>query len=110
RKSWIPAVKRATEAGVVIAVASQSLYGSVHPHVYRNLRLVSGAGALYCRDMLAETAYVKLGWVLGHKTSVEDAKKLMLENVAGEFNPRITLEEFQISSIAKTELPESEKA
>lgn len=93
-KSWIPSVKKAVEKGVVVAITSQSLYGSVHPYVYRNLRLVSGAGALYCRDMLPETAYVKLGWVLGHKVSAEEAKKMMLENVAGEFNPRIKLNEY----------------
>ncbi len=94
RKSWIPSVKHAVEKGVVVAVASQSLYGSVHPYVYRNLRLVSGAGALYCRDMLPETSYAKLGWVLGHKPAPEEARKMMLENIAGEFNPRAKLDEF----------------
>jgi glutamyl-tRNA(Gln) amidotransferase subunit D len=94
KKSWIPAVKRAVAAGVVVAITSQSLYGSVHPAVYRNLRLVSAAGALFCRDMLPETAYAKLGWVLGHKPSADEAKKMMLENIAGEFNPRIRLDEY----------------
>ncbi|MFH1107078.1 MAG: Glu-tRNA(Gln) amidotransferase subunit GatD [Candidatus Micrarchaeota archaeon] len=95
KKTWIPAVKRAVSHGVVVAITSQSINGPVHPHVYRNLRLVSDAGALYCRDMLAETAYAKLGWVLGHRPDATVAKKMMLENVAGEFNDRIRLDEFK---------------
>jgi hypothetical protein len=42
--------------------------------------------------MLSETAFVKLGWVLGHKEwsdSLEKVKEKMLENFSREFNKRI---------------------
>ena len=42
--------------------------------------------------MLAETALVKLGWVLGHSEwakSKEKIKEKMLENISGEFNRRL---------------------
>ena len=42
--------------------------------------------------MLAETALVKLGWVLGHKEwtkSKEVVREKMLENFAGEINERL---------------------
>jgi glutamyl-tRNA(Gln) amidotransferase subunit D len=94
RKSWIPAVARATKAGVAVAVVSHSLYGRVNPYVYTNLRLLAGAGAFYCEDLLPETAYVKLGFVLGHDSDPEEVRRLMLANLAGEYNPRLTERDF----------------
>jgi glutamyl-tRNA(Gln) amidotransferase subunit D len=44
---------------------------------------------IYLEDMLSETAFVKLGWVLGKTTKREEVKKLMLENFAGEFSERL---------------------
>ena len=38
--------------------------------------------------MLPETAYVKLGWVLGHTKSLEKVRKMMLTNYAGEITSR----------------------
>jgi len=38
--------------------------------------------------MLPETAYVKLGWVLGHTGSVEKVREMMLTNYAGEITKR----------------------
>ena len=87
---WLPHVKAAVDSGVVVAITSQSLYGSVNAFVYRNLRLLAETGAVFCRDMLPETAFVKLGWALGHEKKREKAEELLLTNVAGEFNDRIT--------------------
>jgi hypothetical protein len=42
--------------------------------------------------MLSETAFVKLGWVLGHSGWAKDkkvVKEKMLENISGEFNNRL---------------------
>jgi len=44
--------------------------------------------------MLAETAYVKLGWILGHTQDIDEAKKLMPENLCGEIIDRILPETF----------------
>ena len=44
--------------------------------------------------MLPETAYVKLGWVLGHTKDLNKAKELMLTNIAGEINKRIAPKSF----------------
>ncbi len=82
--SWLPAVKRAADKGVVLAMTTQCLFGRVHPFVYSDLRLLSGAGVLYCEDLLPETAFVKLGCALARAKSSDEAKKLMLENWVGE--------------------------
>ncbi len=93
--SWLPRIEKAVKKGVIIAITSQSIYGRTNSNVYRNLRLLKNAGAIHCEDMLTETAYVKLGWLLGQKLEREEVKKKMLENIAGEINPRITLGEFE---------------
>jgi hypothetical protein len=43
-------------------------------------------GAIYLEDMLSETAFVKLGFVLGHAGWKTKAKEKMLMNMAGELN------------------------
>ncbi len=84
-KSLIPKLERAKEMKVPVVIASQTLYGRVHPFVYTNLRKLSvGADAIFAEDMLPEVAYVKLGWVLGHTKNTEEVRKMMLTNYAGE--------------------------
>ena len=39
--------------------------------------------------MLSETAYVKLGWVLGQTKSINKAKEMMAANYAGETKERL---------------------
>lgn len=85
---WIPAIKKANENGLIVAMTSQTLYGRTSSNVYRNLRTVSEAGAIHCQDMLPETAYVKLGWLLANKKR-EDVKKLLVTNLVGEITERI---------------------
>lgn len=91
--TWLPAIKRAIEQGVMVAMTSQCLYGRTHAFVYRNLRALSDAGVLFCSDMLPEVAYVKLGWVLA-RAQDDEAKRMMLTNIAGEMNERLTEKEF----------------
>ncbi len=84
QRNLLPALARAIEEGVVVAAAPQTLYGRTDPWVYSEGRKVQDIGVIYCGDMLPETAYVKLGWVLGHDPSPEEARKMMLTNYAGE--------------------------
>ena len=69
----------------------QTLYGRLDPYVYSPGRKLQEIGVVFLKDILPETALVKLGWVIAHKNwrgSVATARK-MLENVAGEFNQRL---------------------
>ena len=87
--SWLPAVERAIEEDVIIAITSQCIYGSTNPYVYRNARLMLAAGAVYVGDMTSETCYVKLGWLLGHIDNSEEVKRLLQTNLLGEISNRI---------------------
>jgi len=87
--SWIPEIKNAVEKGVYVLITSQCLYGRVNSYVYRNLRILSSAGAIHCEDMLPEVAYVKLGWLLGNRK--ENIKELIKKNITGEITERTLL-------------------
>jgi len=86
QRNLLPHLSRAIEEGVVLAAAPQTLYGRTDPWVYSEGRKVQDIGVIYCGDMLPETAYVKLGWVLGHDPGPEEARKMMLSNYAGEIS------------------------
>ncbi len=89
-KTWLPAIKKAVKKGMVVCFAAQTLYGGLDSYVYTSGRELSEAGVLFLGDILPEVAYVKLGWVLGHEKKPEKVKDLMLQNIAGEFNKRIS--------------------
>lgn len=92
RNSWLLKLKEIQEKGMVICGTSQCVYGKVDPFVYSTGRDILATGVIYLEDMLSETAFVKLGWVLGHKEWKKDkkvVKEKMLENIAGEINNRI---------------------
>src|SRR3989344_1674608 len=87
--NWMPKLKKSIREGLVVCVTTQTLYGRVNPFVYSNLRLFAETGAIFLEDMLPETAFMKLSWVLGHYGWKAKVKEKMLENVAGEMNERI---------------------
>jgi glutamyl-tRNA(Gln) amidotransferase subunit D len=86
--SWVESIKKATEKGVLVCGAAETVYGRLNPNVYTEGRMLKEAGVLYLQDMLPETAYVKLGWVLGHTKSAEKAREMMVTNYAGEITER----------------------
>jgi glutamyl-tRNA(Gln) amidotransferase subunit D len=57
-------------------------------NVYDSGRDLQALGVIPLEDMLAETAFVKLMWVLGQTADAEEAKILLKMNVAGELSPR----------------------
>ncbi len=93
--SWLPHIKRAVDDGLVVGITSQTIYGRTNSNVYTPLRLLSNAGAIHCEDMSTETAYVKLGWLLGNYKA-DKVKELLVTNLAGEINKRITYDEFLV--------------
>ena len=92
RKSWLAKLKEIQSQGIVICATAQTIYGRLNPRVYASGRELEKTGIIYLEDMLSETAFVKLGWVLGHKewaSSKQKIKEKMLENLSQELNPRL---------------------
>ncbi|MFO8016754.1 MAG: Glu-tRNA(Gln) amidotransferase subunit GatD [Candidatus Woesearchaeota archaeon] len=80
-------LKKYIREGGIVAIASQCLYGRVHPFVYTNLRRLHDIGCIFCGDMLPETAFIKLAWLLGNY-SPDEAKEMMAKNLRGEITER----------------------
>jgi len=94
RKNWIPKLKKIIKAGVFVCATPQTIYGRLHPLTYSVGRELEGLGIVYLRDMLSETAFVKLSWILGNTVMARDVKKHMLRNYAGEFADYLKEDEF----------------
>lgn len=90
-------IKRATERGVLVALASQCIWGRINMHVYDTGRDLLNLGVIPLGDMFPETALVKLMWVFGQTNDPAEAHKLLTRNIAGEFSPRTLPEEDKIA-------------
>jgi glutamyl-tRNA(Gln) amidotransferase subunit D len=83
-KILLKAVERAHEEQIAVVMTSQCIWGRVQMRVYRTGVELVQRGVIPGEDMLAETAYVKLMWVLAQTRDLSDVSARMLENVAGE--------------------------
>lgn len=80
-------VKRAVDNGLLVSMTSQCIWGRVGMMVYETGRDLLTIGVIPLGDMLPETALVKMMWVLANSKGLEEAKALMLSNLAGEYSP-----------------------
>ena len=96
QNNWMPRLKKHIRNGLVVCIVSQCIFGRVNPYVYSPARELLDAGAIYLEDMLAETAFVKLSWVLGHYGWKAYVKEKMLENLAGEINEKDIIQKLDI--------------
>jgi glutamyl-tRNA(Gln) amidotransferase subunit D len=83
-ENLLPSLERAKDEDIPIIMASQCLYGLVNMNVYSTGRKIISAGVISAADMLPETAYVKLVWALGQTDNINEVKKIMQTNIAGE--------------------------
>lgn len=94
RKNVLSKIKKLVNSGIVVVVAPQTLYGKLDPLVYSNGREFLKTGAIFLKDILPETAFVKLGWVLANKELNKNAKRNLEENFSREFSEFISEDEF----------------
>lgn len=88
RRKCFPSIRKAIENDVIVAMTSQCIWGRVNMNVYANGRDLLSIGVIPLGDMLAETALVKLMWILGQTRDLEEAKNLLAKNIAHEFSSR----------------------
>ena len=86
--SFVPMLREACAKGVVVAMTSQCLNGRVNMNVYDTGRDLLAVGVVPLLDMLPETAYIKLRWVLANTSSPEEARTMMATPLAGEMGDR----------------------
>lgn len=95
KNNVLPYIQNAIDAGLIVVIASQTIYGSTHKYVYSNLRKLSvQMDCIFADDCLPETAFLKLGWALANSNSREEAKELFRKNIANEFSEKSSYETF----------------
>ena len=87
-KFCFEAIKNAVAKGVVVALASQCIWGRVNMNVYDTGRDLLSFGVIPLDDMFPETALVKLMWALGQTSNPKEAIILLKTDIAGEYSPR----------------------
>lgn len=87
-KECFPALKKAVDAGIMICMTSQCIWGRVSMTVYDTGRDLLDIGVIPLSDMISETATVKAMWALAN---AKDFKKAMQENLANEISSSIPI-------------------
>jgi glutamyl-tRNA(Gln) amidotransferase subunit D len=90
-KECFPALKKVVAAGLMVCMTSQCIWGRVRMTVYDTGRDLLNIGVIPLSDMISETATVKAMWTLANSKDVEDAKKIMQENLANEISDFIPI-------------------
>ncbi|MFY4815644.1 Glu-tRNA(Gln) amidotransferase subunit GatD [Halorubrum sp. Atlit-26R] len=79
-------IERAITNEIPVVMTSQCLWGRTNMRVYSRGRNLLDLGVFPVGDMLPETAYIKLMWVLDKTKDPERVKEMMQEDLAGEIN------------------------
>jgi glutamyl-tRNA(Gln) amidotransferase subunit D len=87
-KPLYPAIKRAIAQGTTVVMTVQTLWGYAQMYVYDTGRDLLELGIIPLDNMLPETAYMKLCWVLGQTDDPARIREMMLTSVNHEITPR----------------------
>lgn len=87
-KPLYPAIQRATDKGVAVYMAVQTLWGYCHMFVYDTGRDLMSKGVIPLENMMPEVAYIKLGWALGQTSDLNEVKKIMLTPISHDMTER----------------------
>ena len=82
------ALQKFIKSGGIVVLTSQCIWGAVHSDIYSNCRRLKEIGVIFGKDMLTETAHVKLSWLLANYPRKE-VEKLITQNLRGEINERL---------------------
>lgn len=82
--SLLPIIRKAFNAGSVVAVCSQCPQGTVSLGTYATSSPLKEAGAVSGFDMTTEASVAKLYYLFSQNLSKEEIKRLMEENLRGE--------------------------
>ncbi|MEK6986172.1 MAG: Glu-tRNA(Gln) amidotransferase subunit GatD [Candidatus Thermoplasmatota archaeon] len=90
----LPGIEAVIKRGAHVVMASQSIHGAVNMNVYSTGRDLLQMGVLPAGDMMAEVAYIKLMWILGHTSDPAEVRRLFLTPLAGEMGDASDLRAF----------------
>ncbi len=94
-KKIIPTIKDLVKSGCIVVMTSQCIFGRVQMHVYSKGMDLLEAGVIPGEDMLPNTAFVKLAWLLGNYKK-NKVKQLIRKNLRGEITPCTEINSFDV--------------
>lgn len=77
------ALEKVIKSGTTVVMTTQTIYGRVDMGVYSVGRILMKKGVISGEDMLPETAFIKLAWLLGNYKK-EEARELIGKSLRGE--------------------------
>ncbi len=83
-KRCFNAIKDAIDSKMLVCMTSQCIWGRLRMTVYETGRDLLSMGVVPL-DMLPETALVKVMWVLANSSSMDEARSMLLSDIAMEF-------------------------
>lgn len=84
-KQCFDAIKKAVEHKILVCMSSQCIWGRVRMTVYETGRDLLSLGVVPLSDMIGETALVKTMWALANSKDLQEAKELIMKNIAMEY-------------------------
>ena len=92
---WLrTSLRNAINQGIIVGMTSQCISGRVDMNVYRSGVELLDMGVISCEDMIAETALVKLMWILANVANPEKAKEMLSSPLVGEIDMRSETAEY----------------
>ncbi len=95
-KGILGPVKELIDSDIPVVMSSQCITGRICMRVYTNGRLLKEAGVIGddC-DWTPEVAFTKLSWVLGQTRKMDEVRRLMETNIAGEISDHSILGDYK---------------
>jgi len=91
-KKIYPAIKKVIDSGCVVVMTTQCIFGGINMNVYSKGRDLLQLGIIPGKDILTNTAFVKLSWLLANYQKKE-VEKMITQNLRGEINDRLEFKE-----------------
>ncbi len=92
-ESVLKEIEKCIDDGIIVAMATQCIYGRVNMKVYDRGRDTGRLGVMSSGDMHPETALVKLMWVLANENNTGKIRDLFYQNLSGELNEKLNLQD-----------------
>ena len=89
-------IQNAIKNKMIVCMTSQCIWGRLNMNVYDQGRDLLELGVIPLDDMLPETAFVKLRWILGQTKDLEKARRILKQNLANQYSDRTLYNETEI--------------